>query len=267
MTYSAKLVFQSEVFLSLSRIDAALRAAAAQHGLTVSAATETLTGVTLDCDRAVLSLDLDMSEGETRVALSLKGRGLLSGEEGCRRLAGITQLLLKNIRAPFVIWLDNDVLLPRDAFLSAFDAPDADAPAVAPRRVRARPTASPTRRVRALRSPAPANAADGPGIVRLDAHVRAYDAYLRDELCRDASEAELDALRQEAGITPAEARMSTWAVSIAVATVSLPVAVPVLVHNVVRGEDMRVASLAMGLAGLFVALDSSGAMAGIVAGL
>lgn len=90
---------------------------------------------------------------------------------------------------------------------------------------------------------------------------------MRETLLRDASEEELAELRLETGIVPVEARLSTWAVSIAVATVSLPVAVPVIIYNVARGEDMRVASLAMGLAGLFVALDTSGAMAGIMTGL
>lgn len=63
---------------------------------------------------------------------------------------------------------------------------------------------------------------------------------------------------------PVEARLTTWAVSLTVATFSLPVAAPVMIYNIARGEDMRVASLAMGLAGFFTVLSGSGAMAGVL---
>lgn len=63
---------------------------------------------------------------------------------------------------------------------------------------------------------------------------------------------------------PVEARLSAWAVTLSAATVSLPVAAPILVYNVVKGEDMRAASLVMGLAGFFTALTGSGSMTGMM---
>ncbi len=267
MTCAAKLVYDHDAFLSLSRLDALLRSAAAQQGLHAKSATETCTGLTLDCDLATVTLDLQMADGETSIEVTLRGDEILAGEEGHRRLAGIVRTLLNNTEAPFVVWLDHAIRIPRDAFLSAFAGTASEAAPVAPRRVTARPAPSRTRRAAALQDFRPANGADAPGVLRQDAHVKAFDAHLRATLLRDASEEEIEALRAETGVLSTQARMSTWAVSLAVATVSLPVAVPVLVHNVVRGEDMRVASLAMGLAGLFVALDSSGAMAGIMSGL
>ena len=255
MTCTAKLVFDREVFLSLSKMSGLLQAAAAQHGFEVVATSETLTGVTLDAAEGALALDLDMMNGETAVTLSFTPATSQPGEEDFRRLAGMTHMLLQNVPAPFVTWLDNPVRLPRAAFLSAFSdaAPTAAVTTVAPRRVAARPTASRARRAAAVE--------------RQDAHVQAYEAYLRSTLRRESTEDEINEMRLLSGVQSTEVRVSTWAMSLAVATISLPVAAPVLVHNLVKREDMRVASLAMGLAGLFVALDTTGAMAGIMTAL
>ncbi|WP_372834665.1 hypothetical protein [Puniceibacterium confluentis] len=125
------------------------------------------------------------------------------------------------------------------------------------------------RRHHRLPSPAlsvPVTASPGHAVARkLDSHVQAYERALRATLVRRALPDEMDALREETGIQPVEARLSAWAVSLAVATISLPIAMPVIIHNLVKGEDMRVASLSMGLAGFFVALESSGLMAGLMA--
>lgn len=97
-----------------------------------------------------------------------------------------------------------------------------------------------------------------------DAKVSLQEGSIRCKLLAEVTEDELAEAEMARGPQPIEARLTTWAVSLSVATVSLPVAAPVLIYNVVRGEDLRVASLAMGLAGLFTALSGSGAMAGIL---
>jgi hypothetical protein len=160
---------------------------------------------------------------------------------------------------------------------AAADAKQMIRSSVEPRRVvssgvRApRPLADPTASLLANSLPAvdpaarftSANRNDRPGTPHHDDHVLCYEHHLRAALLRAADATEIEALRKAQGILPVEARLSTWAVSLAVATVSLPVAAPVMIYNLARGEDMRVASLAMGLAGLFLALDSSGAMAAV----
>lgn len=151
-------------------------------------------------------------------------------------------------------------------------------PQIAPRRV----VASRARSIRPLASPAnlglpadiilsaagraptrmAANTSSEPRTTSFDAHVRAYEAHTRSNILQSLSEGDADIADTNNDIS-LEARLSTWAVSLTVATVSLPVAAPVMIYNVARGEDMRVASLSMGLAGLFLALESSGAMAAV----
>lgn len=54
------------------------------------------------------------------------------------------------------------------------------------------------------------------------------------------------------------ARLATWAVSILVAMISLPVGLALMVYNLVRGEDLRLAMIALGLTGLVAGLVASG---------
>ncbi|SEL34409.1 hypothetical protein SAMN05444413_10835 [Roseivivax marinus] len=196
------------------------------------------------------------------------------------RLAGLIWHLLPRVPATEVLWDESGVAIPRAAFIAALsDEMTATRATITPRRtvrsaeegprtVRPRPgsrrragilpPAAATRRRPAANSDVPAHRH------RFDAHVHAYDAELRRVMTLQLTNEELEAERiaQNAPI-PMEARLATWAVSLSVATVSLPIAAPVLILNVVRGEDFRLASLAMGLAGFFTMLDVSGAMAAL----
>jgi hypothetical protein len=109
-----------------------------------------------------------------------------------------------------------------------------------------------------------ANANDARSAVHHDAHIRTYEAHLLADLRRDAGKEEIAALRAEHGVPTTEARLSTWALSLTVATVSLPMALPVIAYNVARGEDFRAAALVLGLAGFFSMIQSSGALAGVM---
>jgi hypothetical protein len=95
------------------------------------------------------------------------------------------------------------------------------------------------------------------------AHVLAYESAIRTALVRPATEIEIAELGGPPPRPSTPVRLTTWAVSISVATMSLPLALPIMAHNLVRGEDMRISSLAAGVGGLFVALESSGAMASL----
>lgn len=60
------------------------------------------------------------------------------------------------------------------------------------------------------------------------------------------------------------ARMATWFVAITVGVFSLPVAAFLIVYNLFRGEDFRLAAHALSLTGLFTALSARGATADVV---
>lgn len=53
-------------------------------------------------------------------------------------------------------------------------------------------------------------------------------------------------------------RLATWAVSLVVSLVSLPVGIALMVYNLIRGEDLRLALTALALTGLFVGLAQMG---------
>lgn len=59
-------------------------------------------------------------------------------------------------------------------------------------------------------------------------------------------------------------RLAAWALSLSVAMFALPLAVFLIILNILRGENLRLAGQVMGVAGLMVPLNSSGAFADIL---
>jgi hypothetical protein len=53
--------------------------------------------------------------------------------------------------------------------------------------------------------------------------------------------------------------------SISTALIAAPLAVPLLVHNLVRGEDVRSGALALGVAGLYATMAQTGMVPGLAA--
>lgn len=53
-------------------------------------------------------------------------------------------------------------------------------------------------------------------------------------------------------------RLATWAISLTVALISLPVGLTLMVYNLLRGEDLRLACYALALTGFFVGMSSLG---------
>ncbi len=282
---TAQVVFHGERFVSLPKVaDLAtqhLRRNGASHATVTEAS---LTGLVIETEVLAVTLDLAFVSGETVLTVGL---ALPDGTDDAAALADLAALLYplaQSLPATDVVWAGSDLRIPRDTFLQRladmFGPRDPDpAPAVsqiAPRRVarkarakaparpvapacaallRALPPVAPDARVATANDNAPL------GSRHYNAHVKAYERHMRAAFLRPADEAELEALREAEGIIPTEARLSTWAVSLSIAVISLPVAAPVMIYNLARGEDFRVASLAMGLAGMFVALDSTGASA------
>lgn len=53
-------------------------------------------------------------------------------------------------------------------------------------------------------------------------------------------------------------RLSAWSMSFATALVAAPLAIPLVVHNLVRGEDVRSCALALGVAGCYASMAHAG---------
>ncbi|MCI5111105.1 MAG: hypothetical protein MRY75_11180 [Marivita sp.] len=58
-------------------------------------------------------------------------------------------------------------------------------------------------------------------------------------------------------------RLAAWAVSFTTAIIAAPLAIPIIVHNLVRGEDLRAGAMALGVAGLYAVLAQSGMAPGL----
>lgn len=58
-------------------------------------------------------------------------------------------------------------------------------------------------------------------------------------------------------------RLSAWAISFTTALIAAPLAFPLIVHNLVRGEDVRSGAMALGVAGLYAVLAQTGMAPGL----
>ncbi len=290
-TASATLIVEETQCISLPHVAEVLCMTLEASG-TSAVCDVDLTTLTVESAGMSLTMRLAFIQDETKLSVTLRDDDAASTETVLARLAPLTFALAVQLPVSHVIWADTDLRIPRDTFVKGladqFGAVQAktddcaqsetnNVTKIAPRRIKPsgaqvlRPDLAHVDPKIAKLLPVvdsgtllqAANKSSAISEHRFDAHVFAYQADMRKTLLRDASEEELKAVEAERGPIPVEVRLSTWAVSLSVATISLPVAVPVMAYNVARGEDMRVASLAMGLAGFFMTLSSSGAMASI----
>ncbi|CUH80057.1 hypothetical protein [Tropicibacter naphthalenivorans] len=266
-TTAAQLIFDGERLVSLPNIADLL-------GADLRVLEAGLTSLTLTDGALTFDLELAFVAQETLLTLSILGNDDVATLQA--RLAPMLYTLAKTLPIQAVVWGETALRIPAQTLVAGLAAsfePAETVTPIAPRRVSGtKPaTARPSKadlaqmlpQVNSAARMAAANDNADMGAPQFDAHVKAFETSLRATLLRPASKAEIEEIRAEDGIIPIEARLSTWAVSLTVATVSLPVAAPIMAYNVMRGEDLRAASLAMGLAGFFVAMDTSGAMAGI----
>ncbi len=54
------------------------------------------------------------------------------------------------------------------------------------------------------------------------------------------------------------ARVATWAISLIVSLISMPIGIALMVYNLLRGEDLRLALTALALTGMFTGMDRFG---------
>ncbi|WP_425101248.1 hypothetical protein [Tropicibacter sp. S64] len=279
---TARLVLTGTGFVSVYKLAEKLGEALSRcTGAAFALQDAALTGVTVvSCDHAV-QLDLGFEGDETCVSVTVQSADL--GTDAAQALlARLVYPMVASFPVAAVVWPGTTLRIPKDAFLTGLGAtlaPQAAAiTAIAPRRVIRTDSTGALRRkaVRIDRGAAtePSLPRDAGGNVialpvalpaaqAFDAHVHAFEAHQRAQLLRAASKSELQAIRLAEGIQTPTERLSTWAVSLSVATVALPVAAPLIAYNLVKGEDFRVASLAMALGGLFVTLGSTGVMASL----
>lgn len=104
-----------------------------------------------------------------------------------------------------------------------------------------------------------------PRVISLSSHERVLRKRLNDAVLdlarRDAeAEAEIEAELMVANGAPQSAptRLATWAVSLTVACLALPVGGALLAYNLLGGEDLRVASQGLALTGSMTALVPGG---------
>lgn len=282
---NAVLIFDHSCFIALTTVAGLVREALSRPEAEVSDVS--LTSMELRAGVSRIRLDLTFLSKETLLNVALDR--IDDSEPSDVELAKIVYALAQHLPMRSVEWGDTGVRIPRDRFVGGLahsfgNSADAQTGRPALRVAKAgtaRPVRGATRRPRATAPTMPRRVSAGhaaqpvarPRIARdkapsrdkgfCDAHVHTRDAHLRRTMLRDATSGELVALARDTNQQPVEVRLTTWALSIAVATIALPLALPLVVHNLKWGEDMRAASLAAGVAGLFVALDSAGAIAAL----
>jgi len=161
------------------------------------------------------------------------------------QLANIAAEMCHDFDAHTIFWNGSDVPIPARDFLGKERVQDR----IATRRRRVFP-----RKVSAGR-PATRRTSPLPSSARLENWVMRglrtkFTTCDQDEIDR----MELELRRSK----PASLRLAAWALSLTVAIFALPLAIPLFVHNLMRGEDLRAGGLALGVAGLFTSLASSG---------
>lgn len=227
------------------------------------------------------SLDLSVEENVALMTLPEPAAAVLTIKIADADRPGVTQfardsLLARTLQtlhdqlAPdFVKWIDSDVLLPSETFVSATrrsTTPTARSGRVKPRRV----TTAPVRRLPDIdetneilqqritaHDPVIFEVQSSPDRLRkifteswIDPDVAAASALSK------ARERELEDIEINAPL-----RLSAWMISFAVTLFALPLGVALMVLNLAKGENLRLASQTAALTGTFLALETYGASA------
>lgn len=201
-------------------------------------------------DTDQLTVALDAVDDSCIVLVATRG----DDSEACaKRLAAIGAELCRDYDAHTVFWNGSPRPISAEEFLSAgigvaAKADDTSNASVKPRRV-ARPATN-ARRARKAHE------------AQLDQWMlKAIRAQLMSVSPSELEQMELDERRAKS----APLRLAAWAMSISTALIAAPLAIPLMVHNLVRGEDVRSGALALGVAGLFATMAHTGMVPGLMA--
>lgn len=198
-----------------------------------------------------LTVALDAVEDSCILLVATRGK---ESEACAKRLAAIGAELCRDYQAHTVFWNGSPRPLSAEEFLSAgidiaATAEEVEsvtetanaASKIKPRRV-ARPAVNPRRALKQQQVQT-----DNWMLKALRSQLISIDPHEIEQL-------ELEERRAKS----APMRLAAWAMSISTALIAAPLAIPLLVHNLVRGEDVRSGALALGVAGLFAAMAHTG---------
>ncbi|MCZ7675577.1 MAG: hypothetical protein M5U35_06525 [Roseovarius sp.] len=201
------------------------------------------------------------------VRLALRGEARLTRFTRDSIIARTLQKLHELLAPDFVKWIGTDVLLPAADFARAVGlTPSRTAVQgpVRPRRVTSRSslpdieeTNDTLQRRFSDQDPAIFSNATAPDRLR---KVFTED-WIDPDLLAEQAAAEAQARDLEDIETTAPLRLSAWLISFAVALFALPIGVTLLILNLAKGENLRLASQTAALTGTFLALQSFGTMA------
>ena len=196
-------------------------------------------------DRDQLTVALDDVDGSTIVMIATRGE---DNALCAARLANLAAEFCSDYGSHTVFWNGSDTPIPAEALITGNieDALNANTAKVIPRKVRARGTSR-----RASRSPEPSRM-DGWMVSAMRAHVLSVDE-------NELAQMEMESRRAKS----APLRLSAWAMSISTALIAAPLALPLIAHNLTRGEDLKAGGLALGVAGLFATLSQTGLAPGL----
>jgi hypothetical protein len=195
-----------------------------------------------------LTVALDAIDDTCIILVATRGE---DSEICAARLARIGAELCRDYEAHTVFWNGSETPISAEEFLSAgviSEVNDLTEARVKPRRV--------------IRQVAQGRATRKPNEAQLDQWLlKAVRTQLRSVDPTEIEQMELDERRAKT----VPLRLAAWAMSISTALIAAPLAIPLLVHNLVRGEDVRSGALALGVAGLYATLAQTGMVPGLSA--
>jgi hypothetical protein len=195
-----------------------------------------------------LTVALDAIEDTCIILVATRGE---DSESCAARLAKIGAELCRDYDAHTVFWNGSTTPISAEEFLSADILSDVDELAAA--RVKPR---------RVVRQAAHGRAIRKPNGAQLDQWLlKAVRAQLMSTDPHELEQMELDERRAKT----VPLRLAAWALSISTALIAAPLAIPLLVHNLVRGEDLRSGAMALGVAGLYATMAQTGMVPGLSA--
>lgn len=196
-----------------------------------------------DTDSLTLAID---EVGETSVVmLATRGRDT---KASASRLANVAADVCRDFGAHTVFWNGSKQPIAVEDFLTAGDTVvenGQEETRIVPRKVKA------TGKLRA---------AQRRKATQMDNWIMAsVRAQMNGVTLEEIERMELEERRAKT----APMRLSAWAISFTTALIAAPLAFPLIVHNLVRGEDVRSGAMALGVAGLYAVLAQTGMAPGL----
>ena len=191
-----------------------------------------------DTDTLTLAID----EVGTSSVVMVASRGV-DASVSASRLANVAADLCRSFEAHTVFWNGSKHPIAAAEFLAAGVSVAEHAAArtrIVPRKVKVTSKQRATQRRKA---------------VQMDSWMmNAVRAQMNGVTLEEVERMELEERRAKTS----QMRLSAWAISFTTALIAAPLAIPLIVHNLVRGEDVRSGAMALGVAGLYAVLAQTG---------